>query len=255
VEHNTVNSVDKALEVLEVFLKHGPSIGVSELSALSGLNVGTTHRIASTLVRKGYLRQTNKRGKYSLGLKFLDFGEVFRSTFSIREVAYPFLEKLHRLIGEAVILAVLDGNEVVRADLLRSSHLLGVTFNGPTKVHAPSTGVGKMLLANMPEQELERYLSSHPLDSYTPYTITDPTELKKQLKVINREGIAFDEEEREIGLRSIAGPIRDCDGSTVASIGILVPTVRITRQRLEELVPTIKRYALEISRALGYKGE
>jgi DNA-binding IclR family transcriptional regulator len=117
------------------------------------------------------------------------------------------------------------------------------------------TGVGKAILAHLPEQELERFLSSNSLDSYTPNTITDPDELKRHLIAVRQEGVAFDEEEKELGVSNVAAVIKDSDGNVVATVGILGPTTRLTRQKIRECVPIIKSHALKISRALGYEGE
>lgn len=249
-----MKTIEKAFEILEVFLKHKSEIGIAELSNLTGLNVSTVHHISSTLVKKGYLRQTRKMGKYYLGLKILEYSEIVKSKQHIREVARPFLEKLCRLVNESVNLVIWNGYQVIRADMIQSNHSLQV-FPTSSVLPPHCTGTGKVILAHLPEQELERFLSSNPLDSYTPNTITDPDKFRKHLMVVKREGVAFDDEEKELGVRNVAALIRDAEGNGVAAIGILGPTIRLTRKGIREFIPIVKSYALEISRALGYKGK
>ncbi|OGO22772.1 MAG: hypothetical protein A2144_10515 [Chloroflexi bacterium RBG_16_50_9] len=249
-----MKAIEKAFEILEVFLKHKSEIGIAELSNLTGLNVSTVHRIASTLIKKGYLRQTRKMGKYSLGLKILEYSEIIRSNHHIREVARPFLEKLCRSVNESANLVIWDGYQVIRAEMIQSNHSLQV-FPTSTLLPPHCTGAGKAILAHLPKQELERFLRSNSLDSYTPNTITDPDELRKHLIAVKREGVAFDEEEKELGVRNVAAVIKDSDGNVVAAIGIVGPTIRLTRQKIREFIPIIKSHALEISQALGYEGK
>jgi DNA-binding IclR family transcriptional regulator len=115
-----------------------------------------------------------------------------------------------------------------------------------------TAGVGKTFLANMSEKDLEEYLSSVILKPRTPNTITDMDELKRHLNKIKKDGVAYDDEEQELGLRMIAAPIFDWDEKIAAAIGVVGPSSRISRQRMVEIAPLVKKYALQISQAMGY---
>ena len=108
-----MTTIEKALDVLEIFLARDDDIGLSELASFSGLNVATTHRIVSSLVRRGYLNQKQKRQKYSLSTKFLQYSNVLSRRMKIRDIAFPIVDALNKMVGESVNIAILDRNEVV----------------------------------------------------------------------------------------------------------------------------------------------
>jgi len=250
-----MGTTEKLFDILEVFLNQQGEFGLVELANLSRLNISTAYRIASVLVKRGYLSQARKRGKYSIGVKFLEFGVIAKRTIKIADLSIPFLEKLNKVTDESVNLAILDSNEVVYIERVESSHALRIFTQVGNRVPLHSTGVGKVLLAHMTEEEMERFFNSNCLISYTDNTITDLSRLKKQLSVIKRKGVAMDNEEMELGVKCVASPVRDWNGNVVAAISISGPSARLTSKRMEELRPLIKSCALEISRAMGYKGE
>jgi DNA-binding IclR family transcriptional regulator len=148
-----MNSISKALNILEQILAVHEQVGVSKLAELTGLNVTTTHRIANLLVKRGYLRQTQRGGKYWLGSKFLEFYAASKEILKIREVALPFLENLHKTVGESVNLAILDSDEVVYIEHIASHHSLRTFTQIGNRVPCYCTGVGKILLAYLPTEK------------------------------------------------------------------------------------------------------
>lgn len=247
-------AINKALDILEIFLKQENGIGISELADLTGLNISTAHRISSILVKRGYLTQQEKRGKYILGLKLLEFIGILKRTLKIRDISLPFLEKLRTISGESVNLAVLESNCAVYIEHIESNQILRTFTQVGNRVPLYCTGVGKVLLAHMSEKEREKYfLTTKSLFRYTDNTITDLNDLKKELLIVKREGVAMDNGEMEIGVRCIASPIRDSSGNAIAAISISGPYSRLNSTRMEELKTLIKRYGLENSRAIGYK--
>ncbi len=118
-----------------------------------------------------------------------------------------------------------------------------------------STGVGKVFLAYMPNPELKSYFNKIELKPRTPYTITDPGELKKELEKIRRTGVAFDDQEHELGTRMVASPIMDWEGNVAASVGVLGYSRRITKKRMAHLATVVQQYTSQISRAMGYEGK
>lgn len=247
-----METIDKALDILEIFLKGESRIGLKMLADLAGLNISTAHRICSTLVERGYLKQEQKRGKYSLGLKLLEFSNIVRKSLEIRQVAMRFLRELNREVDECVNLAVLDGNETVYVEHIENSHGLTIFTQVGRRVPLHCTGVGKVFLAHMKEDEREKLLGNRELPSHTAKTITDPSKLKQNLLVVKQEGVAEDDEETEVGARCVASPIRDCDGNVVAALSVSGPSSRLTSERVEALRSLVKKFALEISRAAGY---
>jgi DNA-binding IclR family transcriptional regulator len=115
-----------------------------------------------------------------------------------------------------------------------------------------NTSLGKILLANMSENELDKYLDSKVLVPNTPNTITNKQELKKQLTQIKKDGIAYEDEEYSPGVRAIGAGIKDAEGNTVGAITVIAPSIRLDRARMKELEPVVRDYAQKISRDLGY---
>lgn len=248
-----MKTIEKVFDVLEVFLKKHNDIGIVELANLSNLNISTTHRIASTLVKRGYLNQHRRRGKYALGPKLFEFGSIIKKRMKIGDVAFPFLDRLNRVVDESVNLAILDRSEAVYIEHVESSHvLLRIFTQVGNRVPLHCTGVGKVFLAHMREPEVERCMTNHGLVRCTQNTITDFNKLKKELAIVRRDGVATDDEETEVGVRCIAAPVRNGDGSVVASISISGPSARLNDKRVQELKPLVKNCALDISRAMGF---
>jgi len=250
-----VKTVQKTLDILEAFLKQEDEIGIVELANLSRLSISTAHRIASTLVRRGYLNQRQKREKYSLSPKLLQFSSIIKSRVKVRDVALPFLDKLNKMTDESVNLAILDADSAVFIEHIESSRYLRISPLVGTREPLHCTAVGKVLLAYMREEELERFLNSKGLSYHTENTITDSSKLKKELSIIRQEGVAIDNEEFQLGARCVASPVKDCNGNVMAAVSVSGPSVRLNGERTRELKLLVKSRVLEISRAIGYRGE
>ena len=248
-----MKSLKKVTSILELFLSNDEDLSLSDLSKLSGLHKTTIYRIVSFLVSQGYLKQREKRGKYSLGMKFLDFSGAIKKRMKIRELALPYLDKLSKSIKETILLQIWDGKESVLAETIHSDYVLQAIPNEGTKVPLHSSAGGKVFLAYMTKEGLKKYCNDSGLKALTPNTITNLNELKKQLITVKKEGIGFDYEETLLGASGVGAGIKDAQGNITATVNILGPTVRLSKARLRELAPEVKICALEISRELGWK--
>ncbi|MGD0781072.1 MAG: IclR family transcriptional regulator [Dehalococcoidales bacterium] len=254
-----MKSLFKVLDILELFWHHQDEMSLAEISGLSGYNKATVYRIVSTLVKRGYLRQAMKRGKYSLGNVFLEFSGIIKKGIEIRDVAIPYITELSQFARESVIIAVWDGKDGVLTETFHEvSHA-----TGPLKV-IPEEGIsiplhctcsGKIILANMTEEELKKYYSNRQLERRTPNTIIDILELKKQLMIIQQVDIAYDDEEYALGVRGVASGLRNDQGKIVGAINVVGPSVRLSFPMLKNMAPTVQKYAMRISRELGYQGK
>jgi len=251
-----MKSLNKALDILEIFLDiNGTEIRLSELAKLSGLNKATVYHIVSALVDRGYMSQTERRGKYVLGAKFLNFSTIIRQKEKIKDIAMPHLIKLNQLTKEAVALFTsLDGERVVFVEGIHSKYPLKIIPDLGSMVPSYCTGIGKIFLARKTERELEEYFHNTDIRAYTPNTITDLNHLKSHLTTVAKEGVAYDDEELCLGSRQVAAGIRDAEERLVAGIGVFGPSVRLTRARLKEITPDVKHCAMAISIDLGYRG-
>jgi DNA-binding IclR family transcriptional regulator len=244
----------KSIGVLDLFLNNDGELSLEDITRLSGMNKSTTRRIVLSLIECGFLKQTRKRGKYSLGMKFLDYAKTVKKYNPIVDIAAPYLTEMGQIIDETVSLAVWDGRTAAICQSVHPSHPLRVTSYEGTMGGLHYNSLGKAILAEISEEELPRHLNGN-LTRFTHNTITDINDLKKQLMIIRREGVAIDDEEGFLGIRGIAAALKNNEGNVVGSITILGPSIRLTREKLQECIPIVKEAALNISRALGYGGK
>ena len=248
-----MDAINKAFEILDIFLEKEEELGINDIVRLINIKASTAHRITNILVSRGYIYQKQKRGKYSLSTKkLLDFVWIAKARLKVRNVALPFLQDLSQVVNENAHINFKVGKIAYNTDVITSNnHTLSVM---PEKrdLDLYSTSVGKVFLAYMPDTEFQEYCNDTVLKAKTPNTITELSNLKMCLKKVRREGVAFDDEENELGVKDIASPIKDLDGTVVAAIGVIGPSVRITRRRMIEISRIVKKYAQDISEAMGY---
>ena len=250
-----MKSLNKALDILNVFLKvHNKELKLSEIARLANLNKATVNRVVSVLLARGYLSQAQKRGKYSLGPQFLYFSGVIKQSATIRDTAMPYLVKLQELVEETVILASFDGKRAFIVEGIHPKHhALRIIPDEGSVTPLYCSSMGKIFLASMTEPELEEYFKNTNVEPYTPNTLSDINLLRRHLMVIAKEDVAYDDEELIVGVRSLAVGIKDPEGKITSCVGIMGPSVRMTRAKMVGLVPDIKLCAAEISQALGYQ--
>ena len=254
-EARYVQSLERALNILEVMAQEGAAMTVTELSEKVGLKISTVHRLLTTLGHRGYVKQDSDSSKYRLGLKMLEIGNAALYHFDIRTIARPYLEELVERCNETANLAMLDGIDVVYIDQVESHNMIIVKMFAQPGNRGPvhSTASGKALLAYLPPDKLETALSQVEFVRYTSETITDREQLEKELQRIRLEKYALDWGEMEEHVRCIAAPVFDHEGKVVASISVSGPSNRITTHYMKnELVDIVIGVADRISRNMGY---
>jgi DNA-binding IclR family transcriptional regulator len=248
-----MDAISKAFHIFEIFLNNREDLTVSDVSRLAKISSSTTHRIISILVRKGYVDQKGKRGKYSISSnKLVDLLGLIRKRLNIRSVALPYLNELSQIVDETVLITLRTGHIAFNLETVNINHILNLRPDANT-FNLYSTAVGKVFLAYMSEKELDDYFSKVEFKPRTEHTITNKNKLIRDLAKIKQTGVAFDDEEQELGMRMIAAPITDFEGNVAAAIGILGYTRTISKPRMNELGSLLKKYALQISRAMGYE--
>lgn len=247
-----LRSVDHALAVLETFDAGTPELGVTALSGRLKLAKSTVYRLLSTLASRGYVYQNPATGKYRLGLKAFEVGSLAVSQLTVREAALPFLEKLRDATKETVHLGVREADAVIYIDKIETPLAIRMYSRIGRRAPLHCTALGKVLLAFAGPAEAGR-MARRDLKRYTPNTITDPDVLAKELALVRERGYALDDEEFEEGLKCVAAPLWDYTGTVVASAGIAGPHIRITSDRLQELIAVVRETAAEVSARLGYR--
>lgn len=245
----------RGLNILSLFTRETPALTQTEIAATAKLNKTTVFRILTTLEEAGYLIRDPDTKRYRPGLKVFQLGFAAISSFEVREVARPYLERLSGQIGETVSLSVLDGFEVVYVDRVRNRQIVGVLFGMGSRIPAHCASMGKAMLAHLPAEELRDRLRNASLEPCTPSSLTDRGALEAELARVREQGYATNDEELEAGLRAVAAPIWDDSGQVIAAINITGSANRISRERmLGELAGAVRHTAAQISQALGYTG-
>jgi len=248
-----VQSVERAIVILRSFSLERPERGVSELSRQLGVHKSTVSRLMRTLEHGGLLSRNPETERYRLGVDLIGLAAQVVSYADVRQVARPFLRELAEGCQETVNLSVLDAGQVVNLEQF-APHARRIKNIGRVGRRMPPhcTAAGKMLLAYLPQDELDRILHDG-LQRFTLQTITDPAELRRELDRVRERSYATVREELEDGLNVVAAPVHDHTGQVVASVSVAGPAYRVTPALFPDLAARLMDTAAKISERLGYK--
>ncbi len=244
-----IASLEKGIRILELLAEHG-ELSVSEAARLMDTNRAGSHRFISTLKDLGYVEK-NSSNKYQPTLKVMSLATKVANRFEIRRVAKPYMHRLSMMSKETINLGLFKNREIVHIDKIDSLEVLRMDSALGDKAPAYCTGLGKAILAFLPEHELTHYLDNTELVSLAPNTITGREEFLAELERIRKNGYAVDDEELNIGLRCIAAPIFDHNAYPAYAISISGPAMRVTHRTLEEAKDTLLTASAELSKIMG----
>jgi len=244
-------SLTRALTLLARLSETPSGLSLTDLSYQLGMPTATVHRLLSTFEEFDFVEQDTEQGLWFVGLKAFTVGNAFLHRRDIVASARPHMQALVEQCGETVNLGVIDAGEAVFISQVESREMMRmiVRLGSRSPIHA--SGVGKALLANMPEQQLARILQQRGLARYTERSIDNAAQLRAELQRIRQLGYALDDEEHAIGLRCVASAIFDENGQALAAISLSGPKARVTDARLDELGIAVRHSADEITLALG----
>lgn len=229
----------RALAILDGFDGTRAEQTISDLCRRTDLPPATVHRILATLIEWGGIERV-ARGRYRLGLKLWHLGSLVPQARRLRDLALPFLEDLYEATHEVVHLGVLDGLELLYVEKISGRRSVRALSEVGRRLPLHATGPGKVLLAHAGSDLLDEVLTQG-LAPRTPYTITDPEELRRVLATVRCTGVAVCRNEASLGTASVAAPITGPQGKVVASVSVVMPDDRIDVPRLIPLVKTVAR--------------
>ena len=253
-ERGGIQSLERAAAILDAVARRPEGIGLAELSAEVGLHTSTAFHLTKTLVNLGFLSQVADSKRYRIGsrLFFLAAGALEEN--ALLSLATPILERLSAETGEAAHLAVRSKQEIVVIARTAASGLLQLSGRTGATRPAHATAIGKMLLAAMAPEDLDRLLTDLPLPALTDKTITDAKALRRELEEVRRQGIAYDDSELDPDVRCVAVPVRDFAGRCVGAIGVSGPVWRMSLQAMQQKSRQLRAAAAELSAQLGFDG-
>jgi IclR family acetate operon transcriptional repressor len=244
-----VQSVGRVLDLLEIVGAAGGEIGLSELAAKAGLPLPSIHRLVRTLVDRGYMRQLPNR-RYALGARLVPLGQVAGTMLGAW--AQPVLTDLVDALGESANLAVLDGDAVTYIGQVPSRHSMRMFTEVGRRVPVHCTGVGKALLAQLPEATARELLERGGMPRRTAKTVTDVDELLAQLPQIAEQGYALDDGEQETGVRCIAVAVPG--GPAATAISVSGPEGRVPMESVPGIVAELQDTAAALAGELHEDG-
>lgn len=221
----------KALKVLDCFTSTTPELGIVEISEQLGLYKSNVHNIVDTFVKAGYLVKNPDNGKFRLAMKVLQLGNAITSNISFRKVLLPHMQQLADETGETVYLGVPSEEEVIYLD--SSSPRSQVLTKSVMGIKAPlyCTGIGKAMLAHLPDTFLESVLAKG-LRQFTDHTITQRETLLQELELTRKRGYAIDNMEHQFGIKCVAIPVRSHQGEVIAGLSVSGPSPRFDDTRI-----------------------
>lgn len=248
-----IQSLDRALRILDLFDELNPELKITEISQKLDLNKSTAHSLLKTLKHYDYIRQNPETGKYSLGLKLLERSTFLASSMDVRTIAKRMLTELSSKTGCTTHLVVLDGKSGVYIDKVESPANTIVYSRIGRRVPVHSSAVGKALLAYQPEEEIKKILNNYQFSRQTDKTITSKKEFLAELKQVAADGYAMDREENEPGVNCYAVPLYDHTGDVRYAISLSAPLSWFTEENRSGIVRNLKETAATISEQIGYR--
>lgn len=251
----TIASVQRALDILDLFNNGQNELGNAEIARLVGLPVGTASGLIYTLKINNYLDQNPANRKYRLGMKLAERAAILLDQLDIRKISAQYLEELRVWCDESINLAMRDGLEVVYIERLFGNHALGIRSELGKRGPLHSTALGKAIFSFLPEAEYDSIMSRYEFFAVTPFTITDREQFNVEVKKIRKLGYAVDEQENEMGGRCVGAPIFDHTGYPIAAISISVPIQRLPIELVKEFGGKLIDAAGQISQQMGHSRE
>ncbi len=246
-----IQSIERAVAILNAFSAEEPELGVTDLAERLALHKSTVHRFLVNLEAAGLVERNRHTSRYRLGLRIFELGGLVLQQMNLWDEALPFLEGLVRDSGETGHLAVLDGGEAVYIEKVEARRALRIPSAIGRGYPAHATSLGKILLAHLSTEAREAIIAERGLARCTSRTIIDAERLAEELTRIRSQGFAVDEEEYEEGLRCVGAPIFSHTGQVVAAIGIGGPVTRVTPARVDDLAQLVMSAAVSLSRRMG----
>jgi IclR family transcriptional regulator, acetate operon repressor len=251
-EAGGVQSVARALRILDILSEHGREMALSEVAGHAGLNVSTCHHLISTLAASGYVARMPGQRSYILGPKILVLGGACLRQVNLPRLAERHLDAISEATSEAVQLVVMHGTDLVGILRREARHALRVDVGIGGKFNAAHAAAsGKAILAWLPETQVDRILAEKGMTAFTPKTITTRKALNEELRLVRRTGLAYDRQEFQPGVACIAAAVRDHAGAVAGAISVSVPVLRGTPELIERMRNTVRDAARALSVELG----
>jgi IclR family pca regulon transcriptional regulator len=248
-----IQSLDRGLQVLRAFNRERPRCTLSEIAAQIGLSRAVARRSLLTLQHLGYVAAQGRH--FFLTPRVLELGYSYLSSLDLTELAHEAMEQLSQRVGESCSMAVLDGSDIVYVARVAVRRLMSVALGVGARLPAFAASMGRVLLADKSDSELSTWLRENTFRPITAHTIDKPQALRAEIVKVRRQGYAFVSQELELGLCSIAVPIRSITGVAVCGLNVSMRYSNDVRSvALKKMLPALQQARHAIERAVGRNG-
>src|SRR5437016_3518226 len=248
-----VQVLDRALAALEILAGRSSECSLAEICTTMKLHKSTVHRLMMVLEQHRLVDKNPDTGRYGLGLKLFELGSKAAGAVDFRRHAKPYLDRLQHELGETVFFCILDDGQVFYLEKIESQQSVRTACVVGSRAPVHCTAVGKAMLAELTEAEVNEIIRQWGLKAITVNTITTSSALKAELRAIRSRGYAIDNEEKEAGLRCVSAAVRGDSGKLLAALSVSGPAFRLTQERVPSIGKAVMQAASELSRELGYK--
>ncbi len=238
---NSLRTLERGLDVLDCFGHSETKLSLTEIATRINLTPSTVTRILATLEKRNYLVRDSETKKYQLSGRFGSLAASSGQSFDIRIIAAPYLKRLYDLYNESVTLYILLDGQRVCIDRIETTHGLRRVINIGDRLSLTRGASGKVLLAWLPEEQRKVIW------------LTDPIVPFEEFDQIRKQGFATSMSERDEGVAAVSAPIFDSSEQMVAAVAIAIPTVRLTEETMQKMIPSVIQTSNELSKALGYR--
>ena len=246
----SVRAVDRALDILLCFTREEPTRSLTQIAESVQMSKTTVHRLLTTLEIKRFISRDKDTGMYRLGFRIVEMASLVLQDMDLRRWTQPYLKNLSEMYGETVDLSVLDGSHVIYLEVIESPRRVKLAAATGQRLPAYFTASGKALLAFAPTEQVEKILAEN-FAEHNGESIPTISRAKEDLVKVVERGYAISEQEYEEQINAVSAPIFDSEHRAIASIAIVGPSFRLSRERLPELGESIRKIADEISREVG----
>ena len=251
-----IHSLDRGLKILELLAQSREPLTLSRIAAAMGLTLPTVYRFLFTLEALGYVERDPDIKSYRVSPKVLALGYGAFQSSDLWQTAHPYLLRASREHGETFNLAILDGNDILYIDRVKTRTILTINLEIGSKLPAYCTSMGRVLLAFLPEDQGMAIVKETPKKAMTPRTLRTNRDLQKALQQVRQDGYAVNNGELALELISVAAPVRNRTGKVVAALNLAVNAAQYQEDNVHlKLAAIVKKVANKISQALGFREE
>lgn len=246
-----IRSVLKAIDIMNVFTPEEPTLTLAQIATRMKMPKSTTHNLLNTLASRGFIEKIND-DSYALGTAVISLTQAARVNAELRDRAAPLLRELADITKESIYLTYLDGDYILYIYAIETKNRLLARSAVGDRVHPHCTGVGKAILAALPQSRVEEIISRTGLPRFTENTFTEPQALFEELERTRQRGYSYDNQEHNLGNYCLGAPIRDAQGRTIGGCSLAGRDPEIIGARQYDLAPELLYAAQEISRRMGH---